>query len=235
MDQPVVPFDWARMFLGDEPPLFFLEILFRTVVIYAYTFLLVRWIGGRTVAQLSMVEFLLVIALGSAVGDPLFQPDVPLLHAMLVITVVVLINKGLDTLMLRHGRIQRAIDGVPVEVIRDGRLQIDNFTSRGIARAELMEQLRLAGISNLGAVAHAFVEANGSLSVFRRARPVAGLPIVPPAEIEPPVCTRPPAAPGATRLCCARCGALRADAATVCRHCGGAQWTPARPPSAGGR
>jgi uncharacterized membrane protein YcaP (DUF421 family) len=44
---------------------------------------LVRWVGGRGVAQLSLIEFLLVIAPGSAVGDALFYPEVPLLHAML--------------------------------------------------------------------------------------------------------------------------------------------------------
>ena len=54
------------MFLGDAPALFYAEILVRTVIIYGYTLLLIRWIGGRSVAQLSMVDTLLVIALGSA-------------------------------------------------------------------------------------------------------------------------------------------------------------------------
>ena len=86
MDEPVVAFDFGRMFLGDEPPLFLLEIVLRTVVIYVYTLVLIRWIGSRSIGQLSLVEFLLVIALGSAVGDAMFYPDVPLIHCMIVIT-----------------------------------------------------------------------------------------------------------------------------------------------------
>ena len=43
---------------------------------------MLRWIGSRTIAQLSTVEFLLVIALGSAVGDSMFYAEVPLLHAL---------------------------------------------------------------------------------------------------------------------------------------------------------
>jgi uncharacterized membrane protein YcaP (DUF421 family) len=77
------------MLWGDEPPLFLLEIVFRTMVIYGYTMALMRWLGSRTIGQLSSIEFLLVIALGSAVGDAMFYPDVPLLHAIAVITVVV--------------------------------------------------------------------------------------------------------------------------------------------------
>lgn len=72
--------DWHSMIIGDEPPTFLLEIIIRTVIIYAHTLALLRWLGSRAIGQLSTVEFLLVIALGSAVGDAMFYPDVPLLH-----------------------------------------------------------------------------------------------------------------------------------------------------------
>src|SRR5690606_22718215 len=98
MDQAITILDWKRMLLGDEPPLYLLEIFIRTLIIYAYTLGLLRWLGSRTIGQLSTVEFLLVIALGSAVGDAMFYPDVPLIHALLVVTIVVLANKGLDVL-----------------------------------------------------------------------------------------------------------------------------------------
>ena len=56
MNEPVaIPFDLGRMFLGEEPVLFLLEIAFRTVVIYVYTLVLIRWIGSRSIAQLSLV------------------------------------------------------------------------------------------------------------------------------------------------------------------------------------
>ena len=67
MDQ-ITAFDWQRLFIGDEPPLFLLEIVFRIAVIWPWTMVLLRWIGGRSISQLSLVEFLLVIAPGSAVG-----------------------------------------------------------------------------------------------------------------------------------------------------------------------
>ncbi|MGR3552412.1 DUF421 domain-containing protein, partial [Paracoccus sp. (in: a-proteobacteria)] len=122
MDQPVTPFDLQRMFLGEQPLLFYAEILVRTLIIYAYTLVMIRWIGGRGVAQLSMVEFVLVIALGSAVGDAMFYPDVPLLAAMLVITGVIGMNKVLDLLILRSDSAKHMIDGRAVALVHDGRL-----------------------------------------------------------------------------------------------------------------
>ena len=120
MDQPVTPFDLQRMFLGEQPLLFYAEILVRTLIIYAYTLVMIRWIGGRGVAQLSMVEFVLVIALGSAVGDAMFYPDVPLLAAMLVIALWVSTSTSCRRTALRQACAQHAGepahegDGVPM-------------------------------------------------------------------------------------------------------------------------
>ncbi|MDP2118711.1 MAG: DUF421 domain-containing protein [Hoeflea sp.] len=232
MDQAVIPFDWARMLLGEEPPTFLLEILFRTVLIYIYTFGLIRWIGGRSISQLSMVEFLLVIALGSAVGDSLFYPDVPLLHAMLVITVIVLINKGLDYLILGSDKAQTAINGIPNWIVRSGRLNPDQTSNRGIGKSEVLALLRIKGISNLGEVEHAFLEANGDLSVFRAREPIAGMPIVPPHEIcEPPLIELTSREWEASpKLCCFECGMLQSRAETACLHCKGGVWTEAKMP-----
>lgn len=232
MDDPIIPFDLARMFVGDYPALFYLEILVRTGIIYLYTLVLLRWVGGRSVAQLSMVDFLLVIALGSAVGDAPFYPDVPLLAAMIVITAVVGINKGIDEITERWGRAARIVDGDAIAVARRGRLLPDGLALRDISPPQIKGMLRLAGISNLGQVEAAYLEAGGGgLSVFRRHEPLPGLTIVPPANIEPP---QPLLYAGAAidgRACCMNCGDLRrADAVLPdesCRVCGERQWTQA--------
>lgn len=65
-------FDWQRMLFGDLSWVFVLEIIVRSVIMYVYTFGMVRLMGKRTTQQLSSFEFIIVIALGSAVGDPMF-------------------------------------------------------------------------------------------------------------------------------------------------------------------
>jgi uncharacterized membrane protein YcaP (DUF421 family) len=54
---------------------------------YLYALLLVRLLGKRGMGQLAPFDFVIIIALGSAVGYPMFYPDVPVLHAMAAITV----------------------------------------------------------------------------------------------------------------------------------------------------
>lgn len=227
MDSPVIPFDMQRIFFGDYTPLYFAEVAFRIAVIYAYTLLMIRWIGARGVAQLSMVELLLVIALGSAVGDALFYDDVPLLVAMWVITLVVVINKVLDKLIVRSERIGRAIDGRPLEVVRDGVLVCGGLADRDLGPGEVKAMLRREGVANLGEVARAYVEINGGLSVFRNRPARPGLAIVPPREIAPPTPLT-DIAPGAS-ACCTGCGHVTSAAEVVpdgaCPNCDEHTWT----------
>lgn len=223
---PVIPFDPERMLFGSEPALFYLEILVRIILVYTFALLLVRWVGSRSLSQLSVVEFLLVVALGSAVGDPLFYPEVPVLHALLAIAGVVVINKCIDRIMLRSRAAQRRMDGTPVDLIRDCHLMIENAARRNLAPAEIFEQLRLDGICNLGEVEAAYIEPNGEISVFRRDIPRRGLPIVPPTEFFDGVYEK-TCAPG---LCCGVCGRMPATSVGPCPGCGKRAWRPAAGP-----
>ena len=233
MDQPIVAFDLQRMIFGDESPLFLLEIVLRTLIVYVYALLLLRWLGSRTIGQLSTIEFLLVIALGSAVGDAMFYPDVPLVHALLVVTVVVFANKGLDILIARSKRAERVLDGAPEEVIRDGVICKAFFGSTTMGVNELFQELREKGIEHLGQVGRAYIESDGVLTVFRAKDERPGLPIVPPAELEPPELVEADSpAPRSGTLTCTHCGTAREVEAGArpgaCPHCGHRHWTAPR-------
>ena len=227
-----VPFDLTRMFLGTAPILFYLEILVRIAIVYAYTLLLLRWIGSRTIAQLSTVEFLLVIALGSAVGDSMFYAEVPLLHALFVVTVVILLNKAIDMLLYRSDTMKIAVDGRAVEVVRNGRMAKEGLAARNISVAELQEMLRLKGITNLGEIAMAYVEASGQMSVFTLERPRVGLPLIPVREDPDENAIR--SARGLAKgqdFACTHCGLTGAPPPVAedgtCRTCGNSAWVPA--------
>jgi uncharacterized membrane protein YcaP (DUF421 family)/DNA-directed RNA polymerase subunit RPC12/RpoP len=233
MDQAIDIFDWQRMLLGDQPPLFLLEILFRTIIIYVYTLALLRWLGSRTIGQLSTVEFLLVIALGSAVGDAMFYPDVPLVHALVVVTIVVLANKGLDILIARFKTAERAIDGVPEEIIRDGVFCKEFFKSTSMGPSEAFQELRERGIEHLGQVARAYVESDGGMTAYLAKEHKPGLPIVPPWELEHPErLYLPLVAQRDAHISCFRCGetfaAQKGQSLAACRHCGHDHFTYAR-------
>ena len=234
MEDPIVPFDWARLFLGNQPSLFYLEIAFRTCLVYAYALVLIRWVGGRGIAQMSTVEFLLVIALGSAVGDVMFYPEVPLLHAMLVITVVVVINKCLDLMIQRYEIIEKAVDGVTAEIVRDGVINVKTLCDSNIGKSELFMSLRTKGFTNLGEIRRAYVETSGQFSTFRSKQTLPGLRFEPAWDVSPPTlyryCDK---VPSTGQMCCCGCGTTLNEGTKLpkrCAICAGTTWTTAECP-----
>jgi len=211
MSVDVVPFDWARLFLGDTPPLFLLEIVFRTTVIFGWLLLLLRLTGKRGLAQLSPLELAIVIALGSAAGDPMFYPEVPLLHAMLVLALVVGLQHLLTKLVIRSEHVETFIEGVPVELVRGGVMSGEALQRANLSREDLFERLRAQGVRQLGEVQRAYFEQDGNLTVFTHPHDAPpGLPVVPPWDLEPPR----PVQPGEDiqgPLACLGCGRLRHD------------------------
>lgn len=181
MDQPVTPFALERMFFGVQPGLFYLEILVRTVIIYLYAFFLIRLIGKRATGQFSTIEIFLIVALGSAVGDPMFYPQVPLLHSLAVITIVVSLNSMMFFASRNSDTIDRVINLKPELCVQDGVIVI---AQEKLTYSEVHGLLRLAGIENLGQVRAAFLEKNGSMSVFKNQEPQPGLTIVPPTHTD---------------------------------------------------
>lgn len=163
-------FDLTRILIGDRETAyvaFFLEIVLRTVVMYAYTIFLSRMVGQGGVGQIGPFEFVLVIAVGSAAGDPMFYPEVGLLQGILVITVVILLHRVTTGFLHRHKKIEKVLEGAPIMVVAEGEVVEAALGSGTLTERELFALLRLEGVRDTGEVHCAFFEPNGRLSVFK--------------------------------------------------------------------
>jgi uncharacterized membrane protein YcaP (DUF421 family) len=182
--ETIQPFDWQRMFLGDEPPLFLLEIAFRTAFMYAFTLFITRFLGKRALGDLTSFDYIIVIAIGSATGDPMIFPDVPLLHGMAVLTIVVILERLLAYWTQRSRALEAAAESTPSLLVRDGQIRYGALEHERVSEEEVLSLLRLAEVRDVGEVERAYLEPTGSLSVFRypegRERPVKST--FPPAE-----------------------------------------------------
>lgn len=220
-------FDLFRILFGDKPPWFLVEVAFRTVVIFAYTLLLLRWMGKRGMGSLTPFEFAIIVALGSAVGDPMFYDDVPLVHTMLVIAIVVGMQRGLSWATARNETVERVVESTPRLLVRGGVIHTDNLQREQMARDELCEALRAEGVRQLGEVEFAFLEPSGKLSVLRYPSPRPGLLILPKCTNDGDEDRDIPTGPrDQERRCCASCGAGESSSG-VCENCGENEWTEA--------
>ncbi|HEX8328896.1 MAG TPA: YetF domain-containing protein [Hymenobacter sp.] len=225
---PVIPFDWQRLWWpGEQEPLYALEVLLRCVVTYLMLLACLRITGRRSVKQLSLFELSIVIGLGSIAGDTMFYPDVPLSHAVIVFGVVM----GLYWLFNHFTEISPKfsdwMEGKDVLLLQKGQLHWDNFSNQNLTQKELFGELRQQQVEHLGQLKAVYSEATGQMSLF----------FYEDADVRPGLCILPEELTRATETitkagphACATCGHvhdLQPTAAFACPICRQKTWLPA--------
>jgi uncharacterized membrane protein YcaP (DUF421 family) len=164
----------------------------------------------------------------------MFQPDVPLLHGIFVITVVVILQRLIITVTNHSRKAEHLLEGMPIRLVADGTLDADGMQHARMSGEEIYAQLRRDGIENLGEVRRAYLETDGHVSVFRYRSDQfpSGLPIIP--EQENPYTTYhiQEVVPKTAEYACGNCGLTRSlEGETLfpaCLRCSGKEWRKAQ-------
>ena len=176
-------FEWNRLFFNELPEIFILEVIFRSTVMFTILLLTLKLAGKRGVKQLSIFETVIIIALGSAAGDPMFYEDVGIVPAAIVFLTIIILYRAVTWLTGKSKKFEEFIEGKTECLIQDGKFSISSFKKETLAQDEFFSELRIRSIEHLGQVKHAFIETSGEVSVFfYEDKDVQfGLPILPAA------------------------------------------------------
>ena len=178
--QSAKPFDWHTLLLGEEDWAFLPEVLLRSAVMFVVTVLALRIIGKRGIMQ-GVFEIVTIITLGSAAGDPMFYKKVGLLPAIMVFVAIVLMYRLTNYFVARYEVLEHFVEGRHVRLIEDNRFVIEHLKPEELSKDEIFSDLRMSGVSHLGQVDAAYIEASGQMSVFflPDEKVVFGLPVRP--------------------------------------------------------
>jgi uncharacterized membrane protein YcaP (DUF421 family) len=174
-------FEWDRILYNDLPGNFILEVLFRSTIMFIILLLTLKLAGKRGVKQLSIFETVIIIALGSAAGDPMFYEDVGIVPAASVFLIIIVLYRSVTWLTGKSKRFEEFIEGKTECLIADGKFSVATFKKESLAQDEFFAELRIKSIEHLGQIKNAFIETSGEISVFyyEDQEVKYGLPILP--------------------------------------------------------
>jgi len=174
-------FEWNRVLFNELPGEFLFEVIFRSVIMFTVLLLTLKLTGKRGVKQLSVFETVIIIALGSAAGDPMFYEDVGIVPAVMVFTVIIIMYRLVTWLTGKSKKFEEFIEGKTECLINDGKFSIATFEKESLAQDEFFSELRLKSVEHLGQVKFAYLETSGEVSVFyyEDENVLPGLPIIP--------------------------------------------------------
>lgn len=217
--------DWVSIFIHDTTWSFASEILLRCIVMYIMIILFLRLTGKRGVRQLSIFEVAIILALGSIAGDPMFTEDIPLIQAVLVMSMIILMYRLTTWLMMKYQWFEDLLEGKPIYIVEDGLLVIEEIKKGKMSHDEFFAEMRQQGVEHLGQVRTGLLETDGKFSVlyFTDDQVKYGLPLF------PKTCSIVEQVKADRLYACIYCGQVQnlSTAAQQCPRCKSAQWAEA--------
>lgn len=211
------------MFIHDTTWIFASEIILRCVCMYVLIIVFLRLTGKRGVRQLSIFEVAILLALGSISGDPMFDNDIPLLHAVMVMSVIVIMYRITTWLMMKYQPFEDLIEGKALYIVEDGVLVLETIKKGKMSYDEFFAEMRQQGVEHLGQIHVGLLETDGKLSLlFYPPEDVHfGLPIFP-KQAQPVTQIRPD-----TYYACGYCGYIAQPQYlhSACIRCANIYWT----------
>lgn len=142
------------------------EILLRVLIVYLIVLAGMRLLGKREIAQLSVIDFVLVLLIANAVQNAMVGEDTSVIGGIVAAAALFGINFVMRWVILRNKRINRLLEGEPVMLIYKGKIQTKNLRRVQITDDELMAVVREHGVAGPEDVDLAMLEVNGSISIL---------------------------------------------------------------------
>lgn len=143
-----------------------MDSVLRAAAVYLILLIIMRIAGKRTLAQVTVFDFILLLIIGEATQQALLGEDFSIINAAIVIGTLVLLDIGLSVLKQRSETLDRVIDDSPVVIVDHGKLLRDRMDRSRIDEQEILVAAReLHGLERIEQIKFAVLERSGGISI----------------------------------------------------------------------
>ena len=146
---------------------FFITIAIKLALGLISLVFVINVTGKGNLAPSSAVDQIQNFVLGGIIGGIIYNSSISILQYIVILiiwTILILLLKWLNT---NVSVIKQLIDGKPVLIIKNGKLDSEACRSKGLSASEVALKLRSQGIFQLKDVKRAVIEQNGQFIIVR--------------------------------------------------------------------
>ncbi len=141
------------------------HVAWRTVVVFAFGVMIVRWANRRLLGRNAGFDVLLGVLIGSVLSRAI-NGGAPFGPTLLAGALLIALHHLLSAAATRWHGFSRLLKGSPQVLVRDGRIAADALVRCQLSHEDLKEELRLQGHTpNPREIAEARLERTGRISV----------------------------------------------------------------------
>jgi len=126
------------------------------------------YMGKRSIGELPVFDFLVIITLGAIVGADIADPKIPHIHTAVAIVLIGIFQRIVSKTVIRHRKFGHLITFEPTIVIQDGTFIFKNIKRLRYSIDNILQMLREKDVFDISEVHLGIVEANGRISILKK-------------------------------------------------------------------
>jgi uncharacterized membrane protein YcaP (DUF421 family) len=145
-----------------------LILLGRIITIVPLLLVVTLVMGKRSIAELPVFDFIIIITLGAVVGADIADPDISHIHTAVAIVAIGLFQFVMSRWMIKNRTFGRLVTFEPTLVVRNGTFLVSNIKHIRYSLDNILQMLRENDVFDVNDVEIALVESNGKLTVQKK-------------------------------------------------------------------
>lgn len=148
------------------------QTIVRTIVVsvlaYIGMIILLRRSGKRTLSKMNAFDFIVTVALGSALANVMLNRDVSLAEGVLAFFLLMFFQYAITWASVRFSRVKNLITSQPAMLLYKGELLEQVLKKERITHEEVHMALRSQGFSSLQEIDLMVLETTGEITIVPR-------------------------------------------------------------------
>lgn len=174
--------DWYRILFGEAPVAFLIEVFFRTLIVFVLLLICLRLMGKRMAGKITITEMAVMLTIGAIISVPMQIPERGILVGITALACAVLFQRGYTWLAFKSRVVEKGTQGGMDIMVEDGLILLDKLKTNRVSVNQLVSNIRMKGVYNLGSLDRVYMEAGGSFTMYKAEQPKPGLALLPANE-----------------------------------------------------
>jgi len=144
-----------------------MDSVIRGLAVYFFLLLVFRISGKRSINQITMFDFVLLLIISETTQQALLADDFSVTNAFILIVTLIGADIIMSFLKAKSKTIEKVIDGLPTILINKGNIVQEAIEKTRIDIDDIMESARkIHGLQRLDQIRFAVLEKDGHISII---------------------------------------------------------------------
>ena len=144
----------------------YLDIVIRSVCVYLFMIIAIRFFGKKELSQLNTADIILILLISNSVQNAMVGSNSSLQGGLVAALVLFVLNFILKKIMYNSKTFADLVQDKPEILIHDGIIDFKALAKLEITSQELEEVIREHGVEHFNEVKLAMLEIDGNISVI---------------------------------------------------------------------